>query len=100
MENASVYKQSLSLNDNAEKIKHCLSTPENGYLGSSYGCRNKINSYLQKPDDAIAREIISKLKDEIPTLKNSVLKINCDEKYLIINIADENIRIPFNELNS
>lgn len=91
--------------DLAEMVKHWLSTPPNGYLGSGYGCDPK--SLLQLPNaNGLADAFIDKMMEDIPLLqqlpRGSVNvyfeQINKDTKRLLIEVGD--ITIPYDEIKT
>ena len=81
--------------DLARMIRHWLSTPPNGYLGSGYGCDPK--ALLQLPNsDGLGDAFIAKMLIDIPLLKmlprGSVNvyfeQVSKDAKRLLIEAGD------------
>lgn len=81
-------------------VGHWLSTPTNGYLGSSYG--NDAPSLLQKPNAAgLGDAFLAKLTKDVPLLSalpggavNLYLeRVGNDSNRLVINVADSLIRV-------
>lgn len=57
----------ISVEDVVEMVRHWISTPVNGYLGSDYGVDR--NALLQNPlASGVADDFISKLRSDIPLL--------------------------------
>lgn len=83
-------------------IRHWLSTPPNGYLGSGYG--SDVHSLLQQPISSLtADQVLDKLKKDVPLLGalpagavNMVAQQkpgSIDKVDLYITVFDEMIRI-------
>lgn len=71
-------------------INHWISTPENGYLGSSYGYRSQLlQSTKSPPNKEATNELITKVKIDIPLLADADIHIswreNSDEICFTIN---------------
>lgn len=59
-----------------DMIRHWLCTPENGYLGSDYGYKERISSIVQRPfTDALAQEVIAKMRIDIPPLDGKIVSV-------------------------
>ncbi|SER36012.1 MULTISPECIES: hypothetical protein [Pseudomonas] len=57
----------LTINDVADMIRHWLSTPVDGYLGSGYG--SNLKDLLQQPlNTALADAFLAKLTEDVPIL--------------------------------
>lgn len=81
------------------QIRHWLSTPANGYLGSDYGI--DLKQYLHKPMSRFdADGIIAKMRADIPVLdiidSESIDVLIVDDgndgKQILIRVADKIIR--------
>ncbi|QPK63512.1 hypothetical protein IVG45_00560 [Methylomonas sp. LL1] len=67
----------IGWNDIKEQINHWLKAPENGYLGSGFGFRDKLASFLkEQPNDSVVNQIVSKMQEDIPVLKQRKVSIN------------------------
>jgi len=91
--------------DLARMVRHWLSTPPNGYLGSSYGCDPK--ALLQLPNaDGMGDAFIDKMLIDIPLLRQLPRgSVNVyfqqrtkDTKRLIIEVGD--ISINYDEIQT
>ncbi|OAI07280.1 hypothetical protein [Methylomonas methanica] len=67
----------IGWNDIKEQINHWLKAPENGYLGSGFGFGDKLASFLkEQPNDSVVNQIVSKMQEDIPVLKQRKVSIN------------------------
>lgn len=69
--------QTPSWEETLEMIKHWVSVPENGYLGSSYGGRTLLVSCIgvpPKPD--VITKVIAKLKEDVKSISNELITLN------------------------
>lgn len=58
-------------------INHWLQVPENSYLGSGYGFKDKLSNFLNEPpNENVVNQIVSKMKTDIPNLENREVSIN------------------------
>ncbi len=67
--------------DIAEMVRHWVSTPVEGYLGSHYGA--DIKSLLQRPqgDTSVFSDFMQKMKTDLPIL--TVLPVGAINAYLV-----------------
>lgn len=95
----------ITSNDVADMVRHWLSTPVNGYLGSSYG--SDPLSLLQLPNsDGIGDAFIDKMLFDLPVLKQMARgTINVfyettskDTKRLLIQVGE--VTIPYEEIET
>lgn len=91
--------------DMVRMVRHWLSTPPNGYLGSPYGCDPK--ALLQQPQSSgLADEFIDKMMTDLPILKQLprgtvnvfFQPIGKDGKRLLIQVGET--MIPFEEIRA
>lgn len=91
--------------DLGRMVRHWLSTPPNGYLGSSYGCDPK--SLLQLPNSSgLGDAFIDKMMEDIPLLRQLPRgtvnvyfeQAGLDSKRLLIEVGD--ITIPYDEIQN
>lgn len=96
---------SLNTNDIARMVRHWLSTPVNGYLGSGYGSDPK--SLLQLPNTSgLGDAFIDKMMIDIPVLRQlprgtvNVFfeQIANDQKRLLIQVGE--VTIPYDEIQT
>jgi hypothetical protein len=72
-------------------ISHWLRTPENGYLGSNYGYRDRIIRIVQEPyNESSAQDIIVKMQQDIPALASQDVGV-------FWAVGEHNITITANE---
>lgn len=70
-------------------IKHWLSTPENGYLGSSYGGKNLIDQLRQQQTPEELGEVIAqKLRADIPALKDQAISLSWLSSPMFLTIGN------------
>lgn len=90
--------ENITTSDLTEMIKHWLSTPVNGYLGSGYGA--DLRALLQTPmGNGLADALLAKMRVDIPlvaTLPASSLNIYSvpegpDKLNIFIDVAGEMI---------
>nr|DAM95710.1 MAG TPA: hypothetical protein [Caudoviricetes sp.]DAN72129.1 MAG TPA: hypothetical protein [Caudoviricetes sp.]DAO06611.1 MAG TPA: hypothetical protein [Caudoviricetes sp.]DAS32336.1 MAG TPA: hypothetical protein [Caudoviricetes sp.]DAV45189.1 MAG TPA: hypothetical protein [Caudoviricetes sp.] len=79
-------------------IRHWITTPAYGYLGSSYGCHAADLLQLPLGDGAVADALIAKLKEDIPPLKSLPVNIyavgnGVDQQQIIIECAGQAVDI-------
>lgn len=61
-------------------INHWIATPENGYLGSSYGYRSQLFEAAKFPQSQeAANDLVKKIKIDISFLANADVKISWQE---------------------
>lgn len=86
-------------------IEHWLTTPPNGYLGSSYGADAK--ALLQKPNSAgLGDQFIDKMINDVPVLAampSAALnvyfeQVDKESKRLIIQVADTLVEVDASRL--
>ena len=86
-------------------VTHWLSTPPNGYLGSSYG--SDVASLLQTPTrSGQADALIAKMKKDIPalgalpsgTINVYMERIGNDKVKLLIQVGD--VVIPYEQIET
>lgn len=91
--------------DIVRMVRHWLSTPPNGYLGSGYGC--DPYALLQKPQSSgLADEFIDKMMVDLPILKQLprgtvnvfFQNVGKDGKRLLIQVGET--MIPFEEIRA
>lgn len=91
--------------DLARMVRHWLSTPPNGYLGSGYGCDPK--ALLQMPNaSGLGDAFIDKMMEDIPLLQQlprgavnvAFEQIAIDKKRLLIQVGD--ILINYDEIRA
>lgn len=84
-------------------VRHWLSTPPNGYLGSGYG--SDAHALLQRPQSSgLADIFIDKMMEDLPILRalpsGSVNvyfeQVDKQSKRLIVQVADQ--LIPFDDI--
>ena len=67
----------ISSNEVVDMIGHWLSTPENGYLGSGYGYKDKVLATLREEQTTDnEQKIIAKMKTDIPILVDRTVCIS------------------------
>lgn len=86
-------------------VEHWLSTPPNGYLGSSYGSDTK--ALLQRPNsDGLGDQFIDKMVNDVPVLAAMpsaacsvyIEQIDKESKRLIIQVADSLVTVDESRL--
>lgn len=94
----------MQYSDIERMVRHWLSTPPNGYLGSSYGC--DLKAMLQLPNsESLGDSFITKMMEDIPPLAalprgavNLLLEqVSNDTKRLTIQIGELLIPITGDE---
>lgn len=92
-------------NDIARMVRHWLSTPPNGYLGSGYGSDPK--SLLQLPNNAgLGDAFIDKMLTDIPLLRQLPRgtvnvyfeQVGNDRKRLLIEVGQ--VTVPYDEIET
>lgn len=72
-------------------IQHCLRTPENGYLGSSYGINGMLKMLVASNDNfELKEEFIEKLRSLFPILHDAVLDVCFNNSKNTIKITVNN----------
>lgn len=96
---------SITTEDIGAMVRHWLSTPPNGYLGSGYGCDPK--ALLQQPNsNGLGDAFIDKMMADLPILRQMPRgsvnvyfeQLTKDSKRLLIEVGD--ITIPYDEIET
>lgn len=81
------------------KILHWAKTPENGYLGSSYGGKTSIESALNENNEENIISILKKLKQDIPDIYMSSVEVRVIDSLTVeFFVNKELIIVKFNEV--
>lgn len=95
----------LESSDLERMIRHWLSTPPNGYLGSGYG--SDPHSLLQQPNSSgLGDAFINKMIEDIPVLKQLPAgtvnvyfeQVSKDTKRLLIEVGS--LVIPYEDIEA
>lgn len=63
----------------SDMIRHWSSCPDNGYLGSDYGYKTSLLSFLKEPqNDQVSRKIVEKMQADIPVLFGKDISLDWD----------------------
>lgn len=88
-----------SWNDIVEMIQHWAWTPGNGYLGSSYGGKTQLETWIgNPPDHARLANVIAKLQEDLPTLEGREINIwwrdqGISDRAFTITVANKSAEI-------
>ena len=93
--------QTLPWEETLEMIKHWVSVPENGYLGSSYGGRTLLVSCVGAPPQPdVITKVIAKLKEDVKSINDESITLswsanNYDAKVLkvVVGIYSAEIQV-------
>lgn len=84
----------FSWNEVEMSINHWAVTPENGYLGLSYGGNIILKEYLNQPETELEARLINKLQIDVPYLKDFAISVVRQSIIsLLVNIGNNSIVI-------
>ena len=72
-------------------LAHWVNTPENGYLGSNYGYRERLRKLLAESPSAIAiEELQGKLRNDIPYFAEKHATVTWEAGSQVLQVSVEN----------
>jgi hypothetical protein len=82
--------------DLKKMLAHWSNTPENGYLGSSYGFRDRLRELLSSEcTPTAAEEVLNKMYGDLPHFGKAGARVhwNAADGYMTVATSDSNIQV-------